>query len=171
MFSFQFYSSSVKKTIAAFVGELRTLSEFCNFGEKLDDMLRDRIVCGITHTVMQRCLLSETDLTLVKMLEVAQGLEAAEKSSKVMQEVEEKPLVTVQRIQQQKMKSYQNCYRCRGQHLAQTCFFRERSVMYVIDEVTLQKCVGVGVSNSTLNRGLENLISRHIMLKITMLQG
>ena len=39
---------------------------------------------------MQRRLLSETDLTLTKMLEVAQGLEAVEKCSKVMQEVEQK---------------------------------------------------------------------------------
>ena len=63
-------------------------------------MLRDRIVCGINHLAMQRHLLSETHLTLAKTLEVAQGLEAAEISSNVMQEVEQKPLVTVQRIQQ-----------------------------------------------------------------------
>ena len=44
----------------------------------------------------------ETDLTLAKMFDVARGLEAAEKSLKVMQEVEQKPLITVQRIQQQK---------------------------------------------------------------------
>ena len=114
------------ETIAAFVAELRKLSEFCNFRDKLDEMLRDRIVCGINHLAMQRRLLSETDLTLAKTLEVAQGLEAAEKSSKVMQEVEQKPLVTVQRIQQQKTKPIQNCYRCGGQHIAQTCFFRDK---------------------------------------------
>ena len=114
------------KTIAAFVAELRKLSEFSNFGDKLDEMLRDRIVCGINHLGMQRHLLSETDLTLAKTLEVAQGLEAAEKSLKVMQEVEQKPLVTVQRIQQQKTKPIQNCYRCGGQHIAQTCFFRDK---------------------------------------------
>ena len=96
------------ETIAAFVAELRKLSEFCNFGDKLDEMLRDRIVCGINHPAMQRRPLSETDLTLAKTLEVAQGLEAVEKSSKVMQEVEQKPLVTVLRIQQQKTKPSQN---------------------------------------------------------------
>ena len=92
------------ETIAAFVAERKKLSEFCNFGEKLADMLRDRIVCGIIHPAMQRHLLSETDLTFAKTLEVAQGLEAGEKSPKVMQEVEQKPLVTAQRIQHQKTK-------------------------------------------------------------------
>ena len=35
------------ETIAAFVADLRSLAEFCNFGSSLDDMLRDRIVCGV----------------------------------------------------------------------------------------------------------------------------
>ena len=35
------------ETIATFVAELRKLSEFCYFGDKLDKMLRDRIVRGI----------------------------------------------------------------------------------------------------------------------------
>ena len=75
--------------------ELRKLSEFCNFKDKLDKILRDKLVCGINHPAMQRCLLSETDLTLAKTLEVAQGLEAAENNSKIKEEFEQKPIVTV----------------------------------------------------------------------------
>ena len=48
-------------------------------------MLRDRIVCGTNHTAMQRYLLS--DLTIAETLEVAQGLEAVEKSSKLYKEM------------------------------------------------------------------------------------
>ena len=55
-------------------------------------------------------------------------LERAEKSSKVMQEVEQKPLITVQRIHQQKKKPGQNCYRCRGQHIAQLLFFQRQGM-------------------------------------------
>lgn len=44
---------------------------------------------------MQRHLLSETDLTLAKTLEVAQGLEAAENNLKIKEELEQKPIVTV----------------------------------------------------------------------------
>ena len=35
------------ETVATFVAELRSLAKTCNFGEVLDDMLRDRLVCGI----------------------------------------------------------------------------------------------------------------------------
>ena len=125
-FHFNTRVHQLNKTIAALVAELWKLSEFCNFEDKLDEMLRDRIVCGINYPAIPRRLLSETDLTLAKTLVVAQGLEAAEKSSKVMQEVEQKPLVTVQRIQQLKTKPIQNCYRCGGQHIVQTCSFRDK---------------------------------------------
>ena len=46
---------------------------------------------------MQRRLLSETDLTLAKTLEVAQGLEAAENNLKIKEELEQKPIVTVRK--------------------------------------------------------------------------
>ena len=42
----------LNEIIADFVAELRKLSEFCNFRDKLDKMLRDRIVCGISHPAM-----------------------------------------------------------------------------------------------------------------------
>ena len=47
------------ETIVAFVAELRKLSEFCNFGDKLDEMLRNRIVCDINHPAMQNRLLKD----------------------------------------------------------------------------------------------------------------
>ena len=34
------------ETISVFLAELRRLSEHCEFGSTLDEMLRDRIVCG-----------------------------------------------------------------------------------------------------------------------------
>ena len=35
------------ETVAQFVTELKHLSEYCSFGETLDDRLRDRLVCGV----------------------------------------------------------------------------------------------------------------------------
>ena len=60
------FHSRVRKpgeSIAAFVADLRSLAEFCNFGASLDDMLRDRIVCGVNNTKIQQTLLSEKTLT------------------------------------------------------------------------------------------------------------
>ena len=62
--------------MATYVAELRSLAEFCNFGQTLEAMLRDRIVCGINDDAIQRRLLAEPVLTFKKSLEIAQGLEA-----------------------------------------------------------------------------------------------
>ena len=47
------------ESVSTFVAELRALAEFCNFGDSLDDMIRDRIVCGIMNSKIQQKLLSE----------------------------------------------------------------------------------------------------------------
>lgn len=61
--------------MAAFVAELRQLSEHCEFGAVLEDMLRDRLVCGINDDGIQRRLLGEVTLTFKRALEVAQAME------------------------------------------------------------------------------------------------
>ena len=50
---------------------LRSLAEFSCFEASLDDMLRDRIVCGINDEHIQRRLLGESKLTLKKAIEMA----------------------------------------------------------------------------------------------------
>lgn len=72
--------------IANFVSDLRRLSEHCDFGETLDDMLRDRIVCGIADGRLQRRLLVEPDLSLKKALELAQAQETAEQGAQQLQQ-------------------------------------------------------------------------------------
>ena len=75
-----------EESVATFVAELRSLAEYCNFGTTLNDMLRDRLVCGINADHIQRRLLSETStLTYKKALELAQGLETAAKNVQELQ--------------------------------------------------------------------------------------
>ena len=59
------------------MAELRALAEFCNFGDTLSLMIRDRLVCGINDENTQRLLLAEKDLTYAKALEIARSQEAA----------------------------------------------------------------------------------------------
>ena len=47
-------------------------------------MLRDRLVCGVNDKVVQKRLLSETDLSLDNMVKVAQAIESAAKNSVTM---------------------------------------------------------------------------------------
>ena len=82
------FHSRVRKpgeSVATFVLELRSLAEFCNFGGALEDMLRDRIVCGINDTVIQRRLLAEAKLSFAKAIELAQGMETAAQNVKQLQ--------------------------------------------------------------------------------------
>ena len=67
--------------MAKFVSELRSLAELCNFGASLDDMLRDRLICGINNSKIQQKLLAEK-LTLTTAIEMAQGMETAAKNAK-----------------------------------------------------------------------------------------
>ena len=54
----------------------------CEFGEYLNDALRDCLVCGLRNTGIQKRLLSEANLTLPKAGEITQGMEVAEKNAK-----------------------------------------------------------------------------------------
>ena len=71
--------------MADYIAELRRLATTCEFGAFLDDALRDKLVCGLQKENIQRRLLAEADLELKKALELAQGMEAAEKGSKEIQ--------------------------------------------------------------------------------------
>ena len=56
---------------------LRQLSQDCQFGSFLDEMIRDRLVCGINSEMIQSRLLSEPELSLQKATEMAVALETA----------------------------------------------------------------------------------------------
>ena len=55
--------------MAAYMALLRRRSEDCNYGDKLEEQLRDRLVCGVKDNRIQRRLLSEEKLTLKRAVE------------------------------------------------------------------------------------------------------
>ena len=62
------------------------MTEFCDFGISLEDMLRDRLVCGIHDIRIQRRLLAEPNLTFKKALELAIALETVDRDTKDLQD-------------------------------------------------------------------------------------
>ena len=50
------------ETVAQYIATLRRLSEHCNYGTVMEDMLTDRSVCGIRDDRIQQRLLSEATL-------------------------------------------------------------------------------------------------------------
>ena len=91
------------ESIASFVAQLRVLSTHCEYGEMLEDMLRDRIVCGLSDSRIQHRLLTEPKLTFAKAVKLSQSMESAEKNSKMILSQRDTAEVHLTRT---------TCYRC-----------------------------------------------------------
>ena len=65
-----------------YVAVFHKLTEHRNFGDTLDEMLHDRLVCGTTNAAVQKHLFTEPKLTFTKAMTVAQAVELAEKGSR-----------------------------------------------------------------------------------------
>jgi len=94
-YQFNSRQRSPSETVAEYVAALHKLAEYCNYGESLDEMMRDRLVCGIANPMIQKWLLAEPELTLTKAVTIAQAVELADKGSKEIQLLSDKdPLRT-----------------------------------------------------------------------------
>ena len=121
------------KTIATFISELRSLAEFCNYGTNLDEMLWDRVVCGINDSTIQCRLLLETKLALKTTLEIAQGMEPTTRNSDTLSQGESGGLKNPQAGGVHKLHTpskstttVTNCYSCgKGGHSPTTYRFRD----------------------------------------------
>ena len=77
------FNSRIRKpgeTVSTYVAELRRLAENCQFGDTLEKMIRDRLVCGINDEGIQKKLLAEQNLTYASALSIAKGQETATKN-------------------------------------------------------------------------------------------
>lgn len=146
-FKFNSRTRNTDETIATFVAELRQLSEHCQYGDTLEDMLCDRLVCGVHDDRIQRRLLAEPSLDFAKAMKIAVAMETAAKNAKDLKLPASAGAngVTVQKIQKQTgpllprkgrkpqkhatMKSATpagKCYRCgRSNHAATDCHFKD----------------------------------------------
>ena len=72
------------KSIATYATQLKWLAEHCNFGDNdcLNEMIWDRLVCGIVNEKWQQRLLAEDKLTYDKAYKLLLSLEASEKQVK-----------------------------------------------------------------------------------------
>ena len=71
-FKFNSHSQQPGEPIADYVSELQKLSELCDFGQSLDDMLCDPLVCGLAEQrVQQQRLLTEGDMTFDRAMKIA----------------------------------------------------------------------------------------------------
>ena len=62
-----------------FLAHLRIKASTCQFGELKDEMIRDRLVCGITNNAVRKLLLREDDLTLTKAIHIGEVNELSDR--------------------------------------------------------------------------------------------
>ena len=76
-FRFNTRCRQLTESVSAFVTELRSLAQHRNYGDSLNSMLRDRLVCGVNDVQMQRQLLRVKDLDFEKVYTTSLAIEAA----------------------------------------------------------------------------------------------
>lgn len=71
-FQFNTRTKKMKESVAEYIAELKKIARHCDYKDTLNDMLRDRLVCGVNDTRIERALLQESkELTFEKALEQA----------------------------------------------------------------------------------------------------
>lgn len=130
---FQFYRRDQHEgeTIPDYLAALRKLSQNCNF-KALDEMLRDRLVCGMRDVNLQKKLLANEGLTLHTAEKEAIANEEAQKSVTALKECTS--VTNINRMANHKEKKgkehIQKCFRCHGGHAADSCRFKETECFF-----------------------------------------
>ena len=134
-FQFNTRERAQGESIAVYVAALRKLGEHCGYGDSLNEMIRDRLVCGVNNDTIQPRLLAEKELTFERAFEIAQSIEAAEKNSKIIKNgsngnqetlhYSETGFTHKDRNSDKEYEKNPTCYRCGGPHLAPSCRFKE----------------------------------------------
>ena len=121
-FNFHRRNQAQDESIAEYVAEPCKLTTNCDFGDYLEEALRDHFVCGLCSETTQKQLLTEAELTFQHAVEIAQAIEAAEKKSEQFKKADH---VEVNKLTYNS-KPTQPCYRCGKQgHTPSTCRFKE----------------------------------------------
>ncbi|KAL4009386.1 hypothetical protein ACER0C_003238 [Sarotherodon galilaeus] len=113
------FQELLNETIMEYVAQLHHLAKDCNYGNTLQQMLRDRIVFGIRDDRIQRHLLSEIDLTFDKALSIA-DLQTSGATTKFFS------LTKGQQESRTFNGESKECYCCKGtKHTAADCTYNQ----------------------------------------------
>ena len=118
------------ETIPMILAKLRRLSENCEFGSTLEEMLRDRLVCGTSDNRIQRRLLAEPKLSLKRALDLAIAIETSEKDALKLQKSLPRKETDLNKLDGKgtkypKSRNSVKCSRCDGKHSPAECRFKD----------------------------------------------
>ena len=131
-FKFHTRSRQQRESMADFVASLRRLSEHCEFGDGLDDLLRDRLICDCNEDRLHKNLLATTPPPTFKVaIAMAQAMESADKDTKDLQSTRTAAEVhAIPRSSPPPRSQTRDCYRCGGKHTPWDCRFKDQSCRY-----------------------------------------
>ena len=69
------------ESFQSFVADLRILANTCEYGILKDELIRDKIVCGVSSRHIQKQLLKERDLTLDRAIDIGIANELSDKNN------------------------------------------------------------------------------------------
>ena len=132
LFYFRKRLQAVGETIGEYDAALHKQATHCNFGNNLEDELRDQLVCGLRNESVQRRLLSEVDLKYDKTIDIIRAAELADKNATA---IRPSPTdTTIHSIDRSKnkttyrrtVKQTLSCSRCGGRHRPTDCMQVQR---------------------------------------------
>ena len=158
---FHFHNLSQKEgeSIADYVARLKKASERCQFKEFLEEALRDRFVCGLRSSEIQRKLLSEEELKFIKAVEIARACEAAEKQASTFTHGAAPSSHKINVIPRkefgergERKPAPKPCFRCGENHSPQTCRFKDQQCRNCSKTGHIAKVCRKSKKNSTESR-------------------
>jgi len=113
------------ESFQSFVADLRILANTCEYGILKDELIRDKIVCGVSSRHVRKQLLKERDLTLNRATDIGIANELSDRnntelsSNQVSDPKEEVHGVDKGGLSKKDSKpSIENCQNCGGNHAA-----------------------------------------------------
>lgn len=164
--------------VSEYFAQLKKLSISCDFKDNLHDQLRDRLVSGLIKDNIKQRLLTESDLTLEKALQIATSFEAAEKNaatlglsttySPAVNQIVSKDRVNLNQPSTSRSTNQRGyelvCYCCgvKGNHTTNKCKYRNLTCNFCSKKGHLQKACRQYKNNYSANQQQTEASSSHV---------
>ncbi|XP_037502705.1 uncharacterized protein K02A2.6-like [Rhipicephalus sanguineus] len=122
------------ESVENFIVELKHLARKCNYGDFLQDALRDRLVAGVRNEETQRALFAEESLTFDSACKIALDREMAAREAALMKEknkeeslnaVGSQPKKGMKKTQKSHFAKKERCERCGRGHSSSVCWYKK----------------------------------------------
>ena len=99
------------------ITELKMMAKNCEYRDLENELIRDRIICGVCDTKLQERLLRADEMNLDKTIDACRQHETSQQQKELIQRRDEDREVKVDYVKQ---KTFE-CYKCGRQHGARQC--------------------------------------------------